>query len=89
MPRVKLGKTITPAQRREAFNRVVEHAMIDAGIKTQEQLGRLIGMTRAAVSRRFTGETEWSYLEICKLIEALKIGPEGVMTMMVASLCAA
>ena len=72
----------TPAQRREAFNLVVQHAMLDQGIHNQTQLGRLLGMKREAVCRRFNGVVDWQYPEISRLIVVLKIDAEGVAKMM-------
>ncbi len=83
MPRSKIGYiSPTPAQRRKAFNRVVEHAMVDQGIRSQSQLATLMGMDRAAVCRRFNGVVDWQYTEICRLISLLKIDAEGVAKMM-------
>lgn len=84
MPKVKLGggNTVTPAQRRETFNRVVEHAMVDRGIRSQSQLATLLGMDRAAVCRRFNGVVDWQFTEICRLITLLKIDAAGVAKMM-------
>lgn len=84
MPKVKLGNgiTTTPAQRRKAFNLVVEHAMVDRGIRSQSQLATLLGMDRAAVCRRFNGVVDWSYPEICRLISLLQIDAAGVAKMM-------
>lgn len=92
MPKVKLGKphvSITPAKRRETFNRVVMHAMIECGVRTQAELALQLGMTRQALSRRFTGVSDWSFPELVKLIEVLQIGPEGVAAMMGVALCVA
>lgn len=72
----------TPAQRRAAFNLVVQHAMLDRGIQNQAQLGRLLGLKREAVNRRLNGVVDWQYPEICRLIVALKIDAEGVAKMM-------
>ena len=83
MPRSKIGNTSpTPAQRRKTFNRGVEHAMVDQGIRSQSQLAILMGMDRAAVCRRFNGVVDWQYTEICRLISLLKIDAEGVAKMM-------
>ena len=84
MPKVKLGgkPTVKPAQRREAFNRVVEHAMLDRGIRSQTQLATLLGMDRGAVCRRFNGVVDWTYPEICRLISLLQIDAAGVAKMM-------
>mgnify|MGYP007000515795 CR=1 FL=1 len=80
MPRSKIGNTSpTPAQRRKTFNRVVEHAMVDQGIRSQSQLAILMGMDRAAVCRRFNGVVDWQYTE---MISLLKIDAEGVAKMM-------
>lgn len=86
MPKSKIGSTApTPAQRRKVFNRVVEHAMVDQGIRSQSQLATLMGMDRAAVSRRFNGVVDWQYTEICRLITLLKIDAAGVVKMMGAA----
>ena len=86
MPKSKIGSTApTPAQRRKVFNRVVEHAMVDQGIRSQSQLATLLGMDRAAVSRRFNGVVDWQYTEICRLITLLKIDAAGVVKMMGAA----
>ena len=83
MPKSKIGSTApTPAQRRKVFNRVVEHAMVDQGIRSQSQLATLLGMDRAAVSRRFNGVVDWQFSEICRLITLLKIDADGVAKMM-------
>lgn len=84
MPRVKLGGgiTTTPAQRRKVFNRVVEHAMLDRGIRSKTQLAALMGMDRAAVCRRFNGVVDWQYTELFRLICLLQIDAEGVAKMM-------
>lgn len=86
MPKSKIGSTApTPAQRRKVFNLVVEHAMVDQGIRSQSQLATLMGMDRAAVSRRFNGVVDWQYTEICRLITLLKIDAAGVVKMMGAA----
>ena len=82
MPKVKLGNgiTTTPAQRRKAFNLVVEHAMVDRGIRSQAQLATLLGMDRAAVCRRFNGVVDWQFTErdFGRLICLLQIDAGGV-----------
>lgn len=93
MPKVKaLRDTYTPArpmrrpaQRREVFNRIVQHAMIDRGIRTQSQLAELLGMNRASVNKRFNGSVDWTVPETIRLIEILKILPEDVARMMGAA----
>lgn len=85
MPKVRPlggGPRKTPAMRREEFNKVVLIAMAELGVRSQRQLADLLGMDRIAVNRRFNGVTDWSFLEIVKLIEVLKIGPENVVRMM-------
>lgn len=74
-----------PAQCREVFNRIVQHAMIDRGIRTQSQLAELLGMNRASVNKRFNGSVDWTVPETIRLIELLKILPEDVARMMGAA----
>lgn len=42
----------------------------------QGDLGEMLGMSPAAVSRRFTGTTPWTVDEIYKVLEACRAAPE-------------
>ena len=77
MPRVKLGSNfVNPVKRREKFNRLVAVGMAREGIETKEKLASLMGMARPCLSKRWSGETAWTYDELCRLFQILRFSPE-------------
>lgn len=80
MPRVKLG-TPTPAQQRQAMNKVIKKAMVDCDIADYNTLGLRMGMSRQAVSRRMN-DGGWKVEELWRLVRVLRLTPGQVGTMM-------
>lgn len=45
-----------------------------------EDLGLALGMSRSAISRRFTGAIPWTVEEVYKTLELCRAGPEEFAT---------
>ena len=80
MPRVKLGIP-TPAQQREAMNKIIRKAMVDCDIEDYVTLGRRMGMSRQAIGRRMN-DGGWKDEELWRLVRVLKLSANQVASMM-------
>ena len=80
MPRVKLG-TPTPAQQRQAMNKVIKKAMVDCDIADYNTLGLRMGMSRQAVSRRMN-DGGWKVEELWRLVRVLHLTAEQLAIML-------
>ena len=79
MPATKLGRRIdNPIKRREAFNRLIDINMARKGVRTMAQLADLLGMDRASLSKRRSGESRWTYEELCRLFRLLEFSPAEI-----------
>ena len=80
MPRTKLD-VITPERQREITNKIIKHAMVEAGIKTPTELAPLIRMRGETVRRRFR-IGGWTIEELQTLVRVLKICAEDAAKML-------
>ncbi|MBQ7778357.1 MAG: hypothetical protein IJ396_05560 [Oscillibacter sp.] len=78
MPRVKsLGKAVVnPVKQREVFNRLIRVAMARKDIRHNAQLASMIAMDDSCLSKRMSGDSKWSYEELCRLFRVLEFTPE-------------
>ena len=78
MPKVKLGRSSRKETRLDVLNQIIQHRMIDEKIGTQDQLGGYLGLDRASISKRISGETKWKYDELCNLFSLLHFSPDEI-----------
>ena len=83
MPATKLGRRVdNPVRRREDFNRLIDINMARKGVQTMEQLADMLGMNRTSLSKRRSGESRWTYEELCRLFRLLDFPPEEIAAAM-------
>ena len=86
MPRTKLD-VMTPERQREITNKVIQHAMIDKGVKNMEELAALMGKDVQVIRRRFR-EGKWSIEELQMLVRVLDMSAEDAAKMLGCKLVA-
>lgn len=65
----------------EETRNIIEHAMIDRGVKHKKDLAELIDMVPQTLSAKFKSGS-WSQQDLCRIISALKIAPENAVRML-------
>lgn len=65
----------------EETRNIIEHAMIDRGIKHRKDLAGLIDMVPQTLSAKFKSGS-WSQQDLCRIVSALKIDPERAVRML-------
>lgn len=86
MPRVNLTQADREkaelSRREDAFRRTIEHAMVDRGVKTKTELADLLGITKQCLYQRMKCPCRFTWDDICKMVQLLKISNESVLMMM-------
>lgn len=87
MPATKIGgrRVENPVKRREAFNRLIDMNMARKGIRTLGELAAMLGMERTALSKRRSGESRWTYEELCRLFSVLDFSAQDIAVAMGAA----
>lgn len=86
VPRVNLTQAdrekAEQARKEEAFRRTIEHAMVDSGVKTKTELAGLLGITKQCLYQRMKCPCRFTWSEICKMVQLLRISNDSVLQMM-------
>lgn len=70
-----------PYSRISIVGKVIKAAMLRRDIGSQAELGALMGMSQAAVNRRFSGDTFWDLPELWRLDKILHFTDDELLTM--------
>ena len=80
MPRTKLD-VMTPERQREITNKIIQHAMVEKGIKTPTELAPLINMTESTARRRFRFGG-WTIEELQIMVRVLTMAADDAVKML-------
>lgn len=69
-----------PYSRASIVGKVIKGAMLRKDITSQAELSGLIGMSRATISKRFSGNPFWDLPEIWKLDKVLDFTDDEFLT---------
>lgn len=78
-------KALNPVKQLSVLNRLINIGMAEQEIKSDIQLAALLGMSHASLSKRRTGTTKWSWIEVCRLARVLEFSPDAVLQAMGAA----
>lgn len=83
MPKLKNQvKTFNPVKQRQVLNMTIRIGMARQGIPTNERLGELIGLSKQQFSARWVGEARWTYPELYKLVQVLRLTGDEIIQIM-------
>ena len=78
-------KALNPVKQLSVLNRLIDIGMAEQGIKSDLQLAALLGMNHASLSKRRSGATKWSWIEVCRVARVLEFSQDAILRAMAAA----